>query len=301
MNAQKKIKKNIKEKRLPQKKRFDHHVRVFAFKNFLHYRVKPFLFKLLIIVVVLLVASFLTAKFVFPKKLESLQKGVYTKIGAILANKDEFKDVIIKGNVRVDKERVQDIIAQTIAECTTEQCHHQLLIQNIATRIKQDTRWVDRVVVTRLIPDKLEVTIIEYEPFAVWFHDGKKYVIDKAGSSVQISDSEYESDFAHLVILAGNEANLHTDSLFNILAIDPQFSAQIYSATWVGDRRWDIRLSNGLLIKLPQSNIHRAWSRLLKIHKASNGFYHIVAIDLRLEDRTYVEYDKLESKQKIKN
>ena len=52
-----------------------------------------------------------------------------------------------------------------------------------------------------------------------------------------------------MLILSGLDANLNVKSFFNILAIDEILSNEVYSATWVGRRRWDICLVNGTLIK----------------------------------------------------
>jgi cell division protein FtsQ len=97
--------------------------------------------------------------------------------------------------------------------------------------------------------------------------------------------------FQHMVILSGKGANNNAKSLFNIFASDPNLSANVYSATWVSNRRWDIRFDNGLLIKLPENNISEAWQRLIRIYNMPGSIVGLKNIDLRISDKTYLEYD----------
>ena len=57
--------------------------------------------------------------------------------------------------------------------------------------------------------------------------------------------------------------------MFNILVINSEISQDIYSANWVGNRRWDIRFFDGLLVKLPEIEISDAWSDLIKIYSTN--------------------------------
>lgn len=137
------------------------------------------------------------------------------------------------------------------------------------------------------MPNSLNIEVIEYQPFALWHQGDKKYVSDKDGNIVLVHDVE---EFRGLLILSGKGATNHVKSLFNIFAIDPKLSSHVYSATWVGDRRWDIRLDDGLLVKLPESNISDAWNGLLKIYNMPGSTLGLSVIDLRVEDKIYLEY-----------
>ena len=94
-----------------------------------------------------------------------------------------------------------------------------------------------------------------------------------------------------MIILSGNNANNHAISLFNIFTIDPNLSRNVYSATWVGNRRWDIRFENGLLIKLPENDISIAWQNLIKIYNMPGSIIGLKMIDLRIKDKIYLQYE----------
>jgi cell division protein FtsQ len=94
-----------------------------------------------------------------------------------------------------------------------------------------------------------------------------------------------------MLILSGKGANINAKSIFNIFAIDPNLSSNVYSATWISNRRWDIRFENGLLVKLPEDNISDAWKRLIKINNMPGSILGLKIIDLRLGDKVYLEYN----------
>ena len=138
-----------------------------------------------------------------------------------------------------------------------------------------------------LANNNLTIEISEYVPFAILKDGDKKYIVDKDGDMVLVNDI---SEYGHLVILSGKKANENVKSLFNILAINPSLNSNIYSANWVGRRRWDIRFENGLIVKLPENDINKAWQKLLKIYSLPGSMIDLNMIDLRLDGKIYLEY-----------
>ena len=133
------------------------------------------------------------------------------------------------------------------------------------------------------------VRIDEYEPFAIWQNEKAQYVIDKEGHQIiAIKDAE---EFLDLLILSGKEANLNVRYLSDILAIDPKIGKNIYSATWIGLRRWDIGFKNNLLVKLPETDADKSWKKVVKIYNMSGSLIDLKVIDLRVSDKIYLEYN----------
>ena len=93
-----------------------------------------------------------------------------------------------------------------------------------------------------------------------------------------------------MIILSGRGANQNAKSLFNILVINSEITQDIYSANWVGNRRWDIRFFDGLLVKLPEIEISDAWKDLIKIYSKSKNDKAIKSIDLRVGGKIYLQY-----------
>jgi cell division protein FtsQ len=70
----------------------------------------------------------------------------------------------------------------------------------------------------------------------------------------------------------------------------PTLAKRIDAAVWVSERRWDLRLDNGVVIRLPETEIAAALRQLDDLEK-SHPFLDrdIVAVDLRLPDRLVVQ------------
>jgi len=198
------------------------------------------------------------------------------------SNYGELAQINIVGNSRVSKDQIITAINES------KKSKPEFLIQNLVDEIKTQLPWVSQITITRSLPNTLNITIIEFAPFAIWQNDGKKFIIDKDGNTVPF---QAEEEFEKMIILSGNSANIHARSLFNIFAVNSDVSVNVYSATWVGNRRWDIRLENGLLIKLPENDISDAWVNLIKIYKMPGSISGLKMIDLRIKDKIYLEYD----------
>jgi cell division protein FtsQ len=65
--------------------------------------------------------------------------------------------------------------------------------------------------------------------------------------------------------------------------------AQLYASILVSERRWNLKLKNGIDVRLPESGIERALDTLVELDREKKLLSRdIVAIDLRLPDRVTV-------------
>jgi cell division septal protein FtsQ len=209
----------------------------------------------------------------------------------------EFSSIHISGNKRVKDEEIIAIIKNFELEKgaligkNLDNIDLLPLVKNLIDKIKLQLNWIDKVTIKRSMPDILNVEIEEYHPFAIWINDDKKFIIDKEGNSIPfLEEYEQSEEFKNMIILSGVGANQNAKSLFNILVINSEISQDIYSANWVGNRRWDIRFFDGLLVKLPEIEISNAWHDLIKIYSASKNDKAIKSIDLRVSGKIYLQY-----------
>lgn len=259
-------------------------------RNFFHQTFFPILIKSLLVLTVLLVSIFMGLKFFKPKYLEVIyQKSAFYFFHSLNLDNSNFTEINITGNNHTTIEEISAMVETAKAQTSNYQSgNYQLFTHNLIDQMKAQLPWINQVIITRSMPDILNISVTEYEPFAIWQNEGKKYFTDKEGNLVPFVEME---EFKHMVILSGKGANTHAKSLFNIFATDPNLSANVYSATWVSNRRWDIRFDNGLLIKLPENNISEAWQRLMKIYNMQGSIVGLKIIDLRILDKTYLEYE----------
>jgi cell division septal protein FtsQ len=247
-----------------------------------------------------LVALVMTAVFylvIFDKpKIEQIKNNIILQSYKIINFNNDYSQIKIVGNVRTKYEEIAIIARKEILE--EKNINNQIFAKSLKEKIKK-LSWVDEVFVVVSLQGVVNINISEHQPFAIW-RDDKKYIVSRAGKIIAFDDPE---SFGDLIVLTGNGAYENVRSLFNILAADPEISKDVYSATWVGKRRWDIRFKNGLLAKLPSeggNNIKKSWDSLIKIYNMKGSLIGLKAIDLRIAKRIYLEYD-IGKIQELKN
>lgn len=109
--------------------------------------------------------------------------------------------------------------------------------------------WVKDARISRRLPDTLVVDIIERDPVAVWQHDGHLQLIDVNGVVLQSISSGAMPD---LPLVVGPHANLQTAGLNRLMENAPALKPMLAGATWVGNRRWDLRFQSGETLSLPE-------------------------------------------------
>ncbi len=92
-----------------------------------------------------------------------------------------------------------------------------------------------------------------------------------------------------LLLLGGPGAPEHVGELLLLLAYEPAIARELRSAVWVGHRRWNLVLNNGVEIWLPEEDAVAALKQLVKLddkHKLLSREFGVV--DLRLPDKLYL-------------
>jgi len=146
--------------------------------------------------------------------------------------------------------------------------------------------WVKSASVRRGLDGSLTVHIDEFAPFALWQRDGKFYLVDREGEAIAASDP---GRFSQLLVLVGDNAPQHASDLVAMLGLEPELKARVRAAVWVGDRRWNLRLDNGVDVKLPEANPAAAWLELARLEREQGLLKRdLSTIDLRLPDRMVV-------------
>lgn len=148
--------------------------------------------------------------------------------------------------------------------------------------------WVRSATVTRLLPDTIRIEVTEREPFALWQRGGALSIIDAEGQPIT---DEGVQDFAHLPFIVGFGAPREAPALLNLMrAEQPQLLQRARAFVRVSDRRWNIRLENGVDVKLPETGVGKALADLAAYDTKYKVLSRdIVSVDLRLPDRVSVE------------
>jgi cell division protein FtsQ len=110
-------------------------------------------------------------------------------------------------------------------------------------------------------------------------------VTDPAGHKLLSSDPHAHMD---LPLVEGPGAGPAAARLMNALEASPSVRDRMEAATYVGERRWNLRLMSGLEILLPEDRPEAALGRLEAL-QAERGVLDmsIRRLDLRNGDRIY--------------
>ncbi|MGQ3296396.1 MAG: cell division protein FtsQ/DivIB, partial [Shinella sp.] len=149
-----------------------------------------------------------------------------------------------------------------------------------------DLPWVEDVSVRKTYPGTIEIALKEREAFAIWQHGTDLSLIEKNGSVIApLRDNK----FSKLPLFVGRDAETAAAGFADEFDNWPELKSRVKAYIRVAGRRWDLRLDNGIVVKLPELNVPRAMDVLATL-EAEQGLLErdIAAVDLRLEDRTTV-------------
>lgn len=147
--------------------------------------------------------------------------------------------------------------------------------------------WIADATVLKLYPGQLMIEITERKAFALWQEAGRLSVIADDGALLEPYVSRR---FLSLPLVVGKGAETQARDFLALLARYPQVNALTKAAIYVGERRWNLRLKDGLDVRLPEQDVGNALAALSKLDKDDRLFSKdIVAIDMRLPDRLVVQ------------
>jgi cell division protein FtsQ len=147
--------------------------------------------------------------------------------------------------------------------------------------------WIGEATVLKLYPGRLQIDIVERSAFALWQQDGHLSVIADDGA---VLEPYVTRRFTALPLVVGKGAETRARDFLALLDRYPQVSAVTKAVIFVGERRWNLRLKDGLDVRLPENDVGNALAALSKIDKEDKLFSRdIIAVDMRLSDRLIVQ------------
>lgn len=146
---------------------------------------------------------------------------------------------------------------------------------------------VHSATVRKLYPDGVVINIVEREPYALWQVDGDVYVIAEDGEVIDY----FRPDPRYLPLpqVVGEGAQLRLAEYFQLIDSAGALSQRIRAGTLVSERRWTLKLDNGMDVRLPENQPEEALQRLARLDAEHDLLEKdVIAIDLRMPDRVVV-------------
>jgi cell division protein FtsQ len=117
-------------------------------------------------------------------------------------------------------------------------------------KLKSNPR-IAEAVIRKLYPNRIEIEVVEREAFALWQRGGKLAIVSHDGTVLEeIKDGRQEK----LPLVVGEGAAKHAAEFLAVLDRFPAIKAEVYGAVFVAERRWNLRLNNGMDVRLPEGD-----------------------------------------------
>lgn len=235
------------------------------------YKVKLFL-KLLTLTIILL-AIFTS---VFDKITYQVKNYFYNqsaRYGLVL------KRLIIEGDENISSQEILEAVAAKKGDPILK-----LNLREIKDRLESN-KWVETAIIERRLPSDLHISVIERKAIAIWQFQNKLYLIDQDGSRI----TPYTQDFSqNLLQVIGQDANIYAQNLIEELKECEVVKDKVISAVRYGNRRWNLNLESGLVVKMPEKNFPQTYKYLCKIYSDQKDFSQkYKMIDLRDINKAY--------------
>ncbi|ACS51599.1 cell division protein FtsQ/DivIB [Bartonella grahamii] len=155
-----------------------------------------------------------------------------------------------------------------------------------ARSLLEKQAWVQSANVQKIYPNRMRISIVEREPYAIWQHDSIVDIVDNTGRVIVPFKGEIVRD---LPLVVGQGAQNAAKVFIQALSVYPEVYDRIRAFVRVGDRRWDLVLDNGMRVMLPENGALERLSSLVSSGTMQDLLSRdILSVDLRLADRITV-------------
>ena len=146
--------------------------------------------------------------------------------------------------------------------------------------------WIAEATVQKFLPDRLAISIAERVAFALWQKAGRVGVIANDGT---VLEPYVLRRYVDLPLVVGVGAETRASEFLAMLDRRAELRANVRASVLVAERRWNLRLKNGVDVRLPEFDVEQALDQLAALERdAKLSSRDITAIDLRLADRITV-------------
>jgi cell division protein FtsQ len=158
-----------------------------------------------------------------------------------------------------------------------------------ATAVRERLMQVPLVKSARVVkfyPDRLVIAIEERQPSALWQHDGRVAVISDDGVPI---DELRDQRYLGLPFVVGEGAQKRLLEFHMLMARAGDLAHRVKAGVLVAGRRWNLDMTNGVTVKLPELDPFGALDTLTRLQREARILdKDVMSIDLRIPERISV-------------
>jgi cell division protein FtsQ len=144
---------------------------------------------------------------------------------------------------------------------------------------------IKQVSVRKLYPNQIIIDLVERTPSAIWQKDGQVKTISADGA---IIDDMRDQRFAALPFVVGEGANERLAEFNALLNASEELRPKIRAGVLIGERRWNLKMTSGVDVKLPEVNPLAAMATLLRLQRQSRILDRdVLSLDLRVDGKVF--------------
>jgi cell division protein FtsQ len=160
-----------------------------------------------------------------------------------------------------------------------------LNVEEVRERLKRSP-WISDATVLKLYPRELKISIKERAAFALW---QKEHVVSVIADDGTVLEPYVAPRLLRLPLVVGSGAQAKAKEVIALINGHPSIRSLVRACVFVGERRWNLRLRNGLEVRLPETGVAEALELLARLQREKHLISRdIVIVDLRLPDRVTV-------------
>ena len=205
----------------------------------------------------------------------------------LINNGFKIKNILISGTHNLSQDYLRNII--------NTQNHINILNVNLHTiynKIIQNS-WVEETYVERILPDTIKIKVLEKKPIAIWQNQKGNKLITVNGDVISHANvNKFKNSFP---IIKGEKSKENISTILKILETNKNFAKNIWSLTFINQRRWDLHFNQGLIVRLPSRDVIKAWQKIIKLQTNYNILnLRLTEIDLRNPEQILgkINFDK---------
>ena len=169
---------------------------------------------------------------------------------------------------------------------------NQLLVFHEINILKKN-KWIKEVNIRNDYKNTLKVNIKEEIPIGIYENNNQKILFSNNLSILEILGKNH--NYKNLISFYGENSIINSKYL--ISKIDQDIKQMIQSVIFIENRRWNMRLKNKIILKLPEKNLEEALENYKKIYSnlSNKDLKDIEIIDLRIPNQATIKYRNSEN------
>ena len=251
---------------------------------------------------------------------KSLLMIVFLASSALLAKKVLYKNIDLNAEIRFLSEESSSLykgltelsISKILVKGAREPLKKEIiiLVQNAATKgfsaLKaqalrekiQDINKVEKAFVKLSTDGLVFVEVIQRKEAVVYFNNNLYEVLDSNG--IILSLKQDYLGLSSFPLLVGKDGQKNINELLSLVNEIGSYQSEVLYYEWVGERRWDVHMKNGLVFKLPENNLSEGLVVMrMFLNETDKLLKPIVSVDLRNIDKPIIKFRKAPPEENI--